>query len=52
MADNRRERERLYDLGDDPGERSDVAARHPDVIAELRAVVRAGAGASLPVYGD
>jgi arylsulfatase A-like enzyme len=52
MADNRRERERLYDLGSDPGERSDVAARHPDVIAELRAVVRAGAGASLPVYGD
>jgi arylsulfatase A-like enzyme len=52
MADNRRERERLYDLRSDPGERRDVAARHPDVIAELRAVVRAGAGVSLPVYGD
>jgi arylsulfatase A-like enzyme len=50
MADNRRERERLFDLDSDPGELRDVAAEHPEVIEELRAVVRAGAGPSLPFY--
>ncbi|HUE73868.1 MAG TPA: sulfatase [Pirellulaceae bacterium] len=29
----------LYHLGEDPGEKSNVAARHPDVIAEVRALV-------------
>jgi arylsulfatase len=32
----------LYDLDDDPGERRDVADRHPDVVAELRALAEAG----------
>jgi hypothetical protein len=26
----------LFDLGNDPGERADVAARHPDVVATLK----------------
>jgi arylsulfatase A len=31
--------EALYDLEDDPGERTDVADRHPDVVARLRAAL-------------
>jgi hypothetical protein len=27
----------LFDLGDDPGEQHDVAAKHPDVVARLKA---------------
>ena len=31
----------LYDLDRDPGESSDVAAAHPDVVAQVRAVMDA-----------
>ncbi len=31
---------RLYQLNDDPGEKSDVAAKYPEVVARLRAAVR------------
>jgi uncharacterized sulfatase len=29
----------LYHLGEDPGERFDVAARHPEVVAEIQALI-------------
>lgn len=31
----------LYDLGHDPGEKYDVAAGHPEVVAEIRRIARA-----------
>jgi arylsulfatase len=31
----------LYDLEADPGERTDAAAAHPDVVAELKAILAA-----------
>lgn len=31
--------EALYDLDDDPGERTDVAERHPDIVLRLRAAL-------------
>jgi arylsulfatase B len=33
--------EELYDIGTDPGQRNDVAAGHPDVVAELTAAYEA-----------
>ena len=33
-------RTELYDLSTDPGERTDVAARHPDILAKLERIVR------------
>ena len=39
----------LYDLDQDPGERWDVAARHPDVIEELRKIAAAHARTLQPV---
>ncbi len=30
----------LYDLGNDPGEKTNVAARHPEVVARLTRLVR------------
>ena len=32
----------LYDIGEDQEQRSDVAARHPDVVADLRQAMRRG----------
>ncbi|MHC4251761.1 MAG: arylsulfatase, partial [Planctomycetota bacterium] len=29
----------LYDLARDPGERTDVAAAHPDVVGKMRAIM-------------
>ena len=40
----------LYDLREDPGETADVAAIHPDKVAELHEVVRERAGRPLPSY--
>ena len=34
----------LFDLSDDPGERNDVAKRHPDVVAEMKARLAAEIG--------
>jgi len=39
----------LYDLDQDPGEKYDVAARHPDVIAAIRALASAHARTVQPV---
>jgi arylsulfatase A-like enzyme len=41
---------RLYDLKRDPGERNDVALRHPRLIDELEERVREQAGGRLPSY--
>jgi arylsulfatase A-like enzyme len=50
VAMNRGIGRRLYDLGRDPGERKNIARRHPKRIDELnRAIVRR-AGRRLPVY--
>jgi arylsulfatase A len=39
----------LYNLDEDPGEKYDVAARHPDVIAALREIAAAHARTVVPV---
>ena len=41
---------RLYDSGRDPGERRNVARRHPKLLDELERRVRREAGDRLPVY--
>ena len=41
---------RLYDLRADPGERRNVARRHPQVIDQFEKRVRRAAGGRLPVY--
>jgi arylsulfatase A-like enzyme len=41
---------RLYDLKRDPGERRNIARRHPQVIDELEERVREQAGGALPSY--
>jgi arylsulfatase A len=40
----------LYDLDADPGETSDLAAEHPDVVARIRAVMDARTPARLPEW--
>lgn len=50
MADNALARPRLFDLSADPGEARDVAAKHPEVVNELGALINARTGGSLPVY--
>lgn len=50
MADNGLSQPRLFDLRADPGETRDVAAEHPDVVAELGRRVEERTGGSLPVY--
>jgi len=32
----------LYDLASDPGERKDVSGKHPDVVAEMKRILREG----------
>ena len=50
ISENRGRGRRLYDLDRDPGERRNIAARHPEQIADLyRAVVRR-AGGRPPIY--
>ena len=39
----------LYHLGRDPGETTDIAAHHPEVVAELRALVAAHQSTVIPV---
>src|SRR5690606_20457013 len=40
----------LYDLAEDPGERHDLAARHPDLVAEMKARLEAALN-NAPVAG-
>jgi arylsulfatase A-like enzyme len=43
----------LYHLGEDPGERFDVAARHPEIVAEIQALIaehRANLPEKLPLF--
>jgi arylsulfatase A-like enzyme len=49
-ARNRPFRYHLYDKVKDPGETTNVADRHPDVVRRLHAIVRRRAGGSLPYY--
>jgi arylsulfatase A-like enzyme len=49
-ADNRPGHFQLYDLRRDPGEYHNVASRHPHLVRELYATVRARAGGRLPYY--
>ena len=51
MADNRFERPKLFDLERDPLEHRDVAADHPDVVAEMQEVLRQRVGGRPPYYG-
>lgn len=41
---------KLYDLRNDPGERRNVAAKHPRTVRKLFAIVRKRAGGRLPHY--
>ena len=50
MSDNSLESPQLFDLNHDPGELTNVAARHPDVVAELADTVLRQAGDPLPFY--
>jgi arylsulfatase A-like enzyme len=38
----------LFDLASDPGEKNDVAAQHPEIVAKLEARVQQLAGESVP----
>jgi arylsulfatase A-like enzyme len=42
----------LYDLRADPGQTVDVAAQHPDVVAQLVHVLNREAGGTLPTFED
>ena len=50
IAANTGKGRRLYDVRRDPGERHNVARRHPKLIDELERRVRREAGGRLPVY--
>jgi arylsulfatase A-like enzyme len=50
VAANSGKGRRLYDVRRDPGERHNLARRHPHVIDELEERVREHAGGRLPVY--
>ena len=50
IAANSGKGRRLYDVRRDPGERHNVARRHPKLIDELERRVRREAGGRLPVY--
>jgi hypothetical protein len=51
IADNQGRNRRLYDTERDPGERRDVAARHPAVVRRLWAlVIRDAGGKRLPSF--
>ena len=50
MSDNRLARPQLFDLEHDPGELTNVAARHPEVVGELAETVLGRAGGLLPYY--
>jgi arylsulfatase A-like enzyme len=49
-ANNRPGRYHLFDLKRDPGEYTNVAGRHPDLVRRLYATVRRRAGGRLPYY--
>jgi arylsulfatase A-like enzyme len=51
MSDNRFERPKLFDVKQDPHEQRDVAAEHPDVVAELQEDLRRRIGGRPPYYG-
>ena len=50
MSDNRMESPKLFDLRHDPGELTNVAERHSDVVGELSEQVLQRAGGELPYY--
>ncbi|HYN91309.1 MAG TPA: hypothetical protein VER75_05265, partial [Thermoleophilaceae bacterium] len=50
VSENRGRGRRLYDLERDPGERRDIASRHPRLIDDLYAAVVRRAGGPPPVY--
>jgi arylsulfatase A-like enzyme len=50
MSDNRMRDPQLFDLERDPGEKQNVAALRPDVVAELSEAVRSRVGGDLPHY--
>jgi arylsulfatase A-like enzyme len=51
MADNRMETPKLFDVEEDPLEHRDVAADHPEVVAELQEDLRRRIGGMPPYYG-
>ena len=51
MADNRMEKPKLFDVEADPLEQRDIAADHPDVVAELQEDLLQRIGRRPPYYG-